>query len=74
MIKFKHGEVASYDGYVVKDIIVKAKIPNHVKDILVGGGLVALGITYLTTTAFKHGSKAFEEAEYKALHDIGVII
>ena len=35
-----------------------------------GGGLVAVGIAYLTVTAFKNGSNAFEIAEFNTLKDL----
>lgn len=73
MIKFKRGYVTNPETGVSKDIVVKTASPNTLKDILIGGGIVLIGIAYLTTTAFKNGSKKFEEAEFKALHDAGLI-
>ena len=72
MIKFKQGELKNMAG-TTKDIVVKAATPNKFKDILIGGGLVLVGIAYLTTTAFRHGSEKFEEAEYKTMVDLGII-
>lgn len=71
MIKFKQGSITSYDG-TTKDIIVKAAAPNTLKDALIGGGLVLIGITYLTVTAFKNGSKKFDAAEIQTLIDLGL--
>lgn len=72
MIKFKQGYIGTKDG-VTKDIVVKAATPNTLKDIFIGGGLVLIGITYLTVTAFKNGAKKFEDAEFQTLSDLGLI-
>lgn len=73
MIKINRGPVASIDGNKEADIIVKAVAPNDLKQILIGGGAVLVGIVYLTVTAFKRGAKAYESAELKALADIGAM-
>lgn len=73
MIKMNMGNVANTKTGVVKDIIVKSAIPNKLKDILIGGGIVLVGITYLTTTAFRNGVKGMEAAEFKALDDAGLL-
>lgn len=73
MIKFTRGGVTNPETGVYKDIIVKAAAPNSLKDILIGGGMVLIGITYLTVTAFKSGSKAFEDAELRALAEAGLL-
>lgn len=70
MIKFKQGGVTNPLTGEYKDIVVKAVAPNNLKDILIGGSMVLIGITYLTVTAFKNGSKAFEDAEFKTLTDL----
>ena len=73
-MKFNLGNVVSMAGKKSSDIIVvKAKLPNQIKEILVGGGLIVGGIIYLTTTAFYNGSLAFDEAEMKALDNIGAL-
>lgn len=72
-MKFNLGNVVSMDGKKSSDIIVKAKLPNQIKEILVGGGLIVGGIIYLTTTAFYNGSLVFDEAEMKALDNIGAL-
>lgn len=72
MIKFKQGELENMEG-TIKDIVVKAAIPNKFKDMLIGGGIVLVGIAYLTATAFRYGSEKFEEAEYKTMVDLGII-
>lgn len=72
MIKFKQGCLYTTSGEA-KDIIVKAATPNTIKDMLIGGGLVLVGITYLTVTAFRNGSRKFEEAEFNAMSELGLI-
>lgn len=72
MIKFKQGELKNMEG-TIKDIVVKSATPNKFKDMLIGGGIVLVGIAYLTTTAFRYGSEKFEEAEYKTMVNLGII-
>lgn len=73
MIKINRGSVTSIDGSKEADIIVKAAAPNDLKQILIGGGTVLVGIIYLTVAAFKRGAKAYESAELNALADIGAM-
>lgn len=72
MIKFKQGELKNMEG-TIKDIVVKSATPNKFKDMIVGGGIVLVGIVYLTITAFRYGSEKFEEAEYKTMVNLGII-
>lgn len=72
MIEFKQGELKNMEG-TIKDIVVKSATPNKFKDMIVGGGIVLVGIAYLTITAFRYGSEKFEEAEYKTMVDLGII-
>lgn len=72
MIKFKQGWIASKEGNM-KDIVVKAAAPNKFKDILIGGLLLTAGVAYLTTTAFRYGSKKFEEAEIETLGALNLL-
>lgn len=72
MIKFKQGELKNMEG-TIKDIVVKSTTPNKFKDMLIGGGIVLVGIAYLTITAFRYGSEKFEEAEYKTMVNLGII-
>lgn len=72
MIKFKQGELKNMKG-TIKDIVVKSATPNKFKDMIVGGGIVLVGIAYLTITAFRYGSEKFEEAEYKTMVNLGII-
>lgn len=52
MIKFKQGGITNPVTGVGKDIVVKSVTPNNIKDALIGGGIVLIGIIYLTSTAF----------------------
>ncbi len=72
MIEFKQGELKNMEG-TIKDIVVKSATPNKFKDMIVGGGIVLVGIAYLTITAFRYGSEKFEEAEYKTMVNLGII-
>ena len=72
MIKFKQGSITNVKTGVAKDIVVKAVTPNNLRDILIGGGMVLVGIVYLTTTAFKNGSKKYEEAEMNVFADLNL--
>lgn len=72
MIKFKQGYITSKEGNM-KDIVVKAAAPNKFKDILIGGLLLTAGVAYLTTTAFRYGSKKFEEAEIETLGALNLL-
>ena len=72
MIKLNRGQISNYDGKT-KDIIVKTMSPNKFKDILIGGGLTLLGITYLTVSAFKNGVEKYENAELKTMNELGLI-
>lgn len=69
MIKSIYGPITNPKTGESKDILVKVK-PNDLKDILIGGSLVVAGIAYLTVTAFKNGSNAFEIAEFNTLKDL----
>lgn len=73
MIKLNRGQVGNITTGVTKDIVVDAVTKSDIKDIIAGGSLLLLGITYLTVTAFRSGMKKFEEAELKALSDCGLM-
>lgn len=72
-MKMDYGYVTNPKTGVSKNIIVKAVTPNTIRDTLIGGGIVLLGIAYLTVTAFKNGSNKFEAAEMQTLMDAGLI-
>ena len=72
MIKFKQGWISTMEG-AKKDIIVKASAPNKLKDALIGGSFVIGGIIYLTSTAFRYGSKKHEDAEIKVMEDLNLL-
>lgn len=73
MIKFTQGDITSIDKRVTKDIVVKAKAPNNLKEILIGGSLLMIGVAYLTYTAFRNGSRAFDEAETRTLEELDLL-
>ena len=73
MIRFKQGFITNPETGMTKDVVVKTVTPNNFKDILVGGGMVLIGITYLTVTAFRYGSEKFEEAELRTLSDLDLL-
>lgn len=73
MIKFNCGWIGDSKTGEKKDIVVKAAAPNTFKDALIGGGLVLLGITYLTMTAFKNGAMKFDDAQWKTLEDLNLL-
>ena len=73
MIKINLGDITNPETKVKKDIVVQAASPNKLKDILIGGGFVLIGITYLTVTAFKNGVKAYEDAELCTLSELGLL-
>ena len=73
MIKFTQGSITNPETGVTKDIIVKAASPNTIKDLFIGVGIVAIGITYLTVGAFKKGADSMDKAELKTLSDCGLL-
>lgn len=70
MFESKYGPITNPKTGETKDIVVKAVTSNNLKDILIGGGIVMIGIAYLTLSVFRNGARAFEEAEYKTLEDL----
>ena len=73
MIKFNCGWIGDSKTGAKKDIVVKAATPNTLRDALIGGGLILVGVTYLTVTAFKNGAKRFDDAPWKTLDDLGLL-
>lgn len=72
MINFKHGAITNTETGMTKDIVVKAACPNSLRDTIIGGSIILVGIAYLTITAFKNGAQAFEAAEYKTLSELNL--
>lgn len=70
MIKSKFGPITNPITGMTKDIVINALSRKSLKDILIGGGIMMVGITYLTLSTFKNGAMAFEEAEYKTLEEL----
>ena len=73
MINFKQGYIINPKTGVRGDITVKSASPNNLKDILIGGGIVLVGITYLTTAAFRNGAKKYEDAELQTLSNLDLL-
>lgn len=73
MIKMKFDAIGNYETGKYEDIVVNAMIPNDIKDILIGGGAMLIGVMYLTVTAFKKGARAYEKAELETLEKQGLI-
>lgn len=72
MVKFKQGGMTNADG-VYKDITVKSKTPNKLKDIIIGSTLIVGGVLHIAITAFKNGSETFEKAEFETMKELGII-
>ncbi len=73
MIKMSFGAIGNYKTGKWEDVVVKAVLPNSVKDILIGGGMMLAGAAYLAVKAFKNGARAYEEAEMNTLKKQGLI-
>lgn len=72
MIIYKSGPISTFDGKS-KDIDVKLSNSKHgLRDILIGGGVTLAGIAYLTIMSFINGAKAFEDAEYNTMEELGL--
>ena len=69
-MKFKQGKIKA-GTYDWEDIIVTAKAPNKVIEVLIGGGLIMSGVIYLTNKAFRNGSTAFDDAQTRVLMKMG---
>lgn len=72
MLKYNMGNVGSTDGSKYADIIVKHN-KKSVRDMVIGGAIAGIGITYMAITSFKNGANAFEQAEIDALAEVGVM-
>lgn len=74
MIKSKFGPITNPKTGMSKDIVINALSKESLKDILIGGGIVMVGITYLALSTFKNGAKAFETAEYETLESLDLFL
>ena len=72
-MRFKQGTVTNNRTGRSKDIIVEVSRTTSWKESMIGCFMIGLGIAYLTNKAFRNGAKAFEEAEYKTMVDLGII-
>lgn len=73
-MKVTKGNITNVKTGKSKNIIVKSAIPTNLRDALIGGLIVATGIWYLTTSAFKNGAKRYEEAEMDVFEDLDLIM
>lgn len=72
MIIYKSGPIDNLKG-ASKYIDVRfSDSKNGLRDILIGGGLVLMGVAYLTVTSFRNGAQAFESAEYDTMDELGL--
>ena len=72
MIIYKGGPIDNLKGES-KDIDVRfSDSKNGLRDVLIGGGLVLIGVAYLTVTAFRNGAQEFEQAEYDTMDELGL--
>jgi hypothetical protein len=67
MIKSIYGPITNPKTGESKDILVTTLNSKTIRDFLIGGGIVLVGISYLALSTFRNGANAFEEAEYKTL-------
>lgn len=67
MIKSIYGSITNPKTGESKDILVTTLNSKTIRNFLIGGGIVLVGISYLALSTFRNGANAFEEAEYKTL-------
>lgn len=70
MIKSKFGPITNFETGMSKDIVINDLSKESLKDILIGGGIVTIGISHLALSTFKNGARAFETAEYETLESL----
>ncbi|NBH27732.1 hypothetical protein D3Z60_18590 [Lachnospiraceae bacterium] len=73
MIKSIYGPITNPKTGETKDIVVTTLTSKNLRDFLIGGGIVLMGISYLALSAFRNGANAFEEAEYKTLESLNLL-
>ena len=72
MIIYKGGPIDNLKG-ASKGIDVRfSDSKNGLRDVLIGGGLVLIGVVYLAVTAFRNGAQAFDQAEYDTMDELGL--
>ncbi len=72
MIKSIYGPITNPKTGETKDIVVTALTSKNLRDILIGGGIALIGVSYLAISSFRNGANAFEEAEYKTLESLNL--
>lgn len=73
MIRSIYGPITNTKTGKSKDIVVSVFSKKNIKDILIGGCITMVGITYLTLSTFKNGANEFEKAEFKTLKELDLI-
>lgn len=73
MIKSIYGPITNPKTGETKDIVVTTLTSKNLRDFLIGGGIVLMGISYLALSSFRNGANAFEEAEYKTLESLNLL-
>lgn len=73
MIKKNIGYIKNINTGVVKDVVIKAAVPNKVKDIIIGGAMIVAGVGWLTYTAFVNGAATDMRAVTKTMKDVGLM-
>ena len=72
-MKFKHGDIGTFEGRTMDIIVDSKEAPIKVKDVLIGAALITSGVIYLMRKAFRSGASAFEAGEYNTLEALGLI-
>ena len=55
------------------NVVMSAKLPVTVKDLVIGGTMVACGIGWITVKAWEKGGRDFDAGYFKALDEIGCV-
>lgn len=71
-MKVNLGDITNPDTNVTKDVVAKTNIGLKLKDLIIGGGLVLTGVSWIALKAFEHGANTAMKAEYDTLEDLGL--
>ena len=66
MIKINCGTRTYHKTEKKVDVIARSFLPNKIKDVAIGGGLIIAGVFYLTAKAFAHGIECYHLGEIDA--------
>lgn len=73
MFKSKYGPITNPETGESKDIVI-SDFSNSLKDVVIGGAIVMVGVIYLTVSSFRNGSKAYDKTETQTLLDLDLLI